>query len=178
MKILTKHGPPIVTKDQALQILLHFPAGKRNFRLVNIFKGSRDGWTKETFIEKVFKKGATLVLVKTTNNAICGGFTSIEWDTNNAYKRDTEAFVFNLNTKYLPCNYDKGIYRRDNGFEFGTGILRVDGSTLNSNNEGCCYTGKPRYYDIEGDSEGKSPLTGEKNNFTVAKLEVYKVFFN
>jgi hypothetical protein len=146
-----------VTKDQALKILLHFPAGKRNFRLFNIFKGSLDGWTKEIFGKKVFKKGSTIVLVKATNNAICGSFTSIEWDGSGGYRRDTEAFVFNLNTKYLPCNYGNTIFRRSDGFEFGRGILSVEGSTLNSNNAGYCWTGKSRYYDIEGEV---SPLTG------------------
>ena len=106
---MTNFMSSIVNKVQALKILNHFPAGKRNFRLLNIFKGSRDGWTKEIFAGKVFNKGATLILIKTSKNAIFGGFTSLKWEDSNDYKRDTEAFVFNLESKFNPNNYDKAI---------------------------------------------------------------------
>jgi hypothetical protein len=53
--------------------------------------------------------------------------------------------------------------------------LGVHGAQLNADNNGWCYVGKDRHYNIEGDSEGKSPLTGEKERFTCVKLEVYKV---
>ncbi len=171
---MTKGDAPIVTKDQALKILNHFPVGKRNFRLVNIFKGTRDGWTKEIFEQKVYKKGATLILLKTTKNAICGGFTSIKWESGGGYKRDTEAFVFNVDTKYTPNNYDKAIYMLDYGFRFGCDILAVCSDTLNNNNAGYTRQGKSNYYDIDGDV---SPLTGEKDRFTCAELEVYQVIY-
>ena len=127
-----------MTKDQALKILNHFPVGKRNFRLVNIFKGSRDGWTKEIFEQKVYKKGATLILLKTTKNVICGGFTSINWESKREYKRDTEAFVFNVDTKYTPNNYDNAIYLISYGFRFAYDILTVYSDTLNNSNAGWC----------------------------------------
>ncbi len=84
--------------------------GTRNFRLANIYKGSRDGWTIEKFVEKVFNKGATLILLKTTKNAICGGFTTVSWETKGGYKRDTEAFVFNVDNKYAPNNFGNAIH--------------------------------------------------------------------
>ncbi len=172
---LTKYSPAIVSKDQALKILNHFPPGKRNFRLLNIFKGSRDGWTKQIFIDKAFNKGPTLILLKTTKNAICGGFTTVNWENSNVYKRDTEAFVFNVDTKFTPNNYDKAIYTEPKGFTFGNGILRLTGDKLNENAEyALCLTGKYNHYDIEGDV---SPLTGEKNKFQCAELEVYRVIY-
>jgi hypothetical protein len=145
-----------VKKDQALKILNHFPPGKRNFRLLNIFKGSRDGWTKQIFIDKVYNKGPTLILLKTTNNAICGGFTTVNWENSHDWKRDTEAFVFNSNTKFIPNNYDKAISTMINGFCFGECILLLRGDKLNENADARCYTGKSRHYDIEG---YYSPLT-------------------
>ena len=171
---MTKYSPAIVNKDQALKILNHFPAGKRNFRLLNIFKGSRDGWTKQIFIDKVFNKGPTLILLKTTQNAICGGFTTLNWENSCSYKRDTEAFVFNVDTKFTPNNYDNAIATQTNGFCFGYNILGLYGDKLNENAYARCRTGKSYYYDIEGDV---SPLTGEKNNFQCAELEVYRVIY-
>ncbi len=169
---MTKYSPAIVNKDQALKILNHFPPGKRNFRFLNIFKGSRDGWTKEIFAEKVFNKGATLILLKTTKNSICGGFTTLNWDKSNVWKRDTEAFVFNIDTKFTPNNYDKSISTVTNGFDFGNNILRLSGDKLNENANARCYTAKSNFYDIEGDV---SPLTGEINYFQCAELEVYRI---
>ena len=86
---------------------------------------------------------------------------------------DIDAFVFNLTHKYSPSNHDKAIYTYPNGFCFGDWILGIRGDTLNSNNEGGCYTGKDRFYNIEGEV---SPLTGQKD-FTCNLLEVYKVIF-
>ena len=109
---------------------------------MNIFKGSRDGWTKEIFIDKVYNKGATLILLKTTKNAICGGFTTVNWENSFGWKRDTEAFVFNVDTKFTPNNYDNAICTLSNGFCFGNCILDIEGDKLNENTTTYCETGK------------------------------------
>ncbi len=88
---------------------------------------------------------------------------------------DIDAFVFNMTQRYNCINTQNAIYTRYDGFCFGSGILRLDSSTaLNKQDEGRCFTGKDRYYDIEGDV---SPLTNQKDNFTCAQLEVYKVLY-
>jgi hypothetical protein len=51
-------------------------------------------------------------------------------------------------------------------------LLLTSDTALNQPEEGWCFTGKDRGYDIEGDV---SPLTNQKDNFTCAELEVYKV---
>ena len=79
-----------------------------------------------------------------------------------------------MKEKYTPNNYGLAIFTRSNGFEFGDNILRVSGDPINATNHGRCYTGKDRGYDIEGDV---SPLTNEKERFTIADLEVYKVVY-
>jgi hypothetical protein len=144
--------------------------------VTNIFKGSRDGWSKEVFGLKVFNQGPTIVLVKTKLGAICGGFTSKSWAASGKFTNDNAAFVFNLNEKFIPSNYNSAIYlNNDNGFEFGSDVFEVRGAQLNANNAGRCDVGTINHYNISGDSEGKSPLTGEKKNFTCVELEVYKV---
>jgi hypothetical protein len=96
--------------------------------VLNIYKGSRDGWSKEIFGQKVFNQGPTIVLVKTKLGAICGGFTSKSWGGNNVYANDNAAFVFNLNDKFIPSYYDGAIRLRNDGFEFGCGVLSVEGN--------------------------------------------------
>ena len=58
----------------------YFPESKRNFKVENIYNGSRDGWETAVFREKVFNKGPTLIILKTSEGAICGGYTSKNWE--------------------------------------------------------------------------------------------------
>ena len=126
-------------------------------------------------MQKVLNQGPTLIILKTTQGAICGGYTSKNWDGIGKYTDDIDAFVFNMTQKYIPNNHHNAIYTWSSGFGFGNGILLLtSASTLNNHNEGRCYTGKNRDYDIEGDV---SPLTNQKNSFTCAELEVYKVLY-
>jgi hypothetical protein len=151
----------------------YFQESKRNFKIENIYNASRDGWETKKYRERVWNKGPTLIVLKTTEGAICGGYTSKNWDGSNKWTDDIDAFVFNMTHKYIPNDSQRAIYTLPYGFCFGNWILRVTSTTtLNKHNEGRCYTGKDRGYDIEGDV---SPLTNQKNNFTCAQLEVYKV---
>ncbi len=98
---------------------------------------------------------------------MCGGYTSKNWDHGNKEKgsfswkfvQDTEAFVFNMDQKYTPQNYDKAIRTIYNGFSFGNGALRIEGDALNGDGLGGCNTGEYTYYSFEGEV---SPLTNEK----------------
>ena len=76
--------------------------------LEDIYKGSRDGWDIQIFKEKVFNQGPTLILVRTSDGGLCGGYTSIDWEDSYGFKRDEDAFVFSLDndTKYTPSDYD------------------------------------------------------------------------
>jgi hypothetical protein len=106
---------------------------------------------------------------------VCGGYTSKNWDGSDKWTDDIDAFVFNMIQKYIPNDHQEAIHTRPNGFEFGNGILFLTSdSKLNDHNQGCCYTGNYRYYDIEGD---ESPLTNQEDRFTCAELEVYKVVY-
>ncbi len=107
---------------------------------------------------------------------MCGGYTSKNWDGSCNYINDIDAFVFNMTQRYNCNNTYRAIYTWNDGFCFGSNILRVTSdTTLNQHNQGWCYAGKNNYYDIEGDV---SPLTNQKNTFTCAQLEVYKVVYN
>jgi hypothetical protein len=155
--------------------LSYFPQEKRNFKIINIYIGSQDGWAIEKFKERVFNKGPTLIILKTTQGIVCGGYTSKNWDGSKKWTDDIDAFVFNMTQKYIPNDHQKAIYTRSDGFCFGDGILLLTSdSTLNNHDKGWCWTGKNRHYDIEGDM---SPLTNQKNGFTCGELEVYKVVY-
>ena len=128
---MTKNSPSIVNKEQAIKILLHFPIGKRNFRLINIYKATRDGWDSKIFAQKVYNQGSTLILLKTTKDAICGGFTSLNWTDKNRSQKDSQAFVFNLDKKFSPINESFNAITThpwsNNGFYFGGDVLSLAG---------------------------------------------------
>ncbi len=87
-----------------------------------IYKATVDGWDSSKFAEKVYDKGSNLIIVKTTKNAICGGYTSLSWTSSNGWKKDDDAFIFNFDTKFIPNNYDKAIATypgNKHGFCFG-----------------------------------------------------------
>jgi hypothetical protein len=94
----------------------YFPESKRNFKVENIYNDSRDGWETRVFKEKVFNKGPTLIILKTSEGAICGGYTSKNWDGSEMYTDDIDAFVFNMTNKYIPNNKQNAIYNWNNGF--------------------------------------------------------------
>jgi hypothetical protein len=159
-----------------LKIISFFPEAKRNLKLQNIYNGSRDGWETAIFTQKVFNQGPTLIVLKTTQGSICGGYTSKNWcGSSGCYTDDIDAFVFNMTHKYIPNNSQMAINTRDNGFRFGECILELTGTILNQHEKGWCCTGKKYGYDIEGDV---SPLTNQRNKFTCAQLEVYKVIYS
>jgi hypothetical protein len=70
--------PPMGPED--FQAVTPWNEGKGDSRVT--FNGrwvaalGRDGWEKEIFVSRVFNKGPTLIIVKSTTGAIFGGYTS------------------------------------------------------------------------------------------------------
>ncbi len=116
-----------------------------------------------------------MIIIKTFKGAICGGYTTKDWDGSNKFVHDNQAFVFNLQNKFDPTDYNKAIFTKSEGFTFGDGILGVSGFTLNGVNMGACLTKLDRGYDtVEGDV---SPLTNLKEKFTCGEIEAFKIIY-
>ena len=81
--------------------------GGKYFNL--IYRGSADGFEPSDFHKFCDNKGSTISVIKTTENEIFGGYTSLEWkspeeqenseDSNKEedWKNDEEAFLFSVN---------------------------------------------------------------------------------
>jgi hypothetical protein len=120
-----------------------------------------------------------LIILKTLEDKICGGFTSKNWEDWDRYMSDADAFVFNMDEKYTPTNNDYAIYTySDGGFRFGDEVLRLACDPLNVVDGGYCNLTSDSYYNIKKDSEGKNPLTGKPKNFSCVELEVFRIFFD
>ena len=57
-----------------------------------------------------------MIVLKTTEGAICGGYTSKNWDGSGKYTDDIDAFVFNITHKYIPNDRQKAIATHSQGF--------------------------------------------------------------
>ncbi len=119
-----------------------------------------------------------MIIIATYEGVLTGGFTSKNWDGNNQFVRDETAFLFGFTEKYTPIDPDKAIFTKKGGFCFGNLVLYLEGEFLNGKNEGRCHVGRDRFYNVEGNQNGDSPLTRQKDQFTCSFLEVYRIFFD
>ena len=65
------------------------------------------------------------MIIKTSQGAICGGYTSHNWIEQYGFVEDNDSFVFNLSQKYTPNDHKKALRIYSNGLGFGERILTV-----------------------------------------------------
>ena len=71
----------------------------------------------------MFNQGPSLIILKTTEGAVFGGYTSKNWDGTGNWTEDIDAFVFNLTQRFNCNDPKKAINTQYYGFSFGDGIL-------------------------------------------------------
>ncbi|RIB09361.1 hypothetical protein C2G38_2209118 [Gigaspora rosea] len=68
-----------------------------------LLRGSRDGFTRETFHRLCDNTPGTVVVIKVNNkNEILGGYSPLAWACLNKYLETTDSFIFSLKTQNLP----------------------------------------------------------------------------
>ena len=161
-----------------------------------LYRGSRDGFKAVNFHEKCNNKGETLVIIKSNDDYIFGGYTEINWDNttwngkvgekNNA-RRDGNGneFVFTLKN---PHNISPSKFNMRNewlnhsiccdvnlGPIFGCNDIRIENECNIRKNSFSFYDFQPGEYCFN-DTTGKKRLlfTGTKT-YTVKEIEVYNI---
>ena len=81
---------------RALKTLLNLPLNS-NWKL--LYRSSRDGILANNFHAKCDNMSGTLVLMKTKNLNIFGGYTAADW-SGTKYKYDSTAYMFSLVNSY------------------------------------------------------------------------------
>ena len=61
-------------------------------------------------MQRVFFKGPTLIIIKTIDGEICGGYASKNWDGSDLWVKDSEAFVFNMEAKFITNENDHALF--------------------------------------------------------------------
>lgn len=174
----------------SLQLVLNFSSSNLSFSLV--YQASRDGFGLSDFHSKCDGLLNTLMIIKTADSYVFGGFTTQDWSAVNGYQKDYHAFLFTLRShlneaiKLSIINPYYAIYQgpnlvnhdnNDNNFiGFGQNdILLSDHSNIYSSyawqlNESVSYE-LPSNLELSN----CSLLIGGNTRFDTAEIEVYLV---
>ncbi|CAJ0642242.1 5825_t:CDS:2 [Entrophospora sp. SA101] len=139
-----------------------------------LLRGSRDGFTGLDFHSKCDSKGATITIMKVNGSSeLYGGYTPIDWLSQNTWGYCKESFIFCLDDKDL----DKSIisrvkdpsrainYYNNYGPSFGTGDLKMTGNFKNESR--CCCQ--------HGDYELPIRANSDDIHFSVDEYEVFQI---
>ncbi len=149
----------------------------RTFQFSLIYKATVDGDSAKNFHNNVDGNGPIVIIVKTIENKIIGGYTSKPWSSSNEIQNDPEAFLFSFETfkiyKIIKSSY-ACVHIPTMGPSFGnTFDFHISDKCLTNelssvNEEGKCFN----FYD------NKNLLNKPKRtNFKVLDYEVYKFIF-
>ena len=138
-----------------------------------LFRATRDGWRYYEFHDRCDNKGPTLTLIKTVEGRVCGGYTSVSWDTRRSYKTDSESYLFTLNP-----NHTFVVKQPDGAIECNRKWGPMFGNSLEVwlGWDGDCWS--DAIDDIFGniqDKDGNSLLTGSEDEFIASEVEVFRV---
>ena len=143
-----------------------------------IYRASQDGFEAISFHTKCDRKPNTLIIIKSTNGNVFGGYTEETWNHSNKYKADPNSFIFSLinkTNKPIKMKSAENVIDCDQryGPVFGFNDFRIADKS-NSNLESFSNLGSsyihPDY--TKGSKEARSFLAGSYN-FQVAEMEVY-----
>jgi hypothetical protein len=151
---------------------------KKIKEIKQIFKASSNGDNINAFHDSCLYIQNILVLILSDEKKCFGGFTQAEFDNNNRYKYDENAFLFSINNKEIYPILNRYKKMAINCYDdlyisvFGNDIYICD--CFFSNNGNITQEG---FYDYSNSKiKGDYKLTGKKY-FSVSELEVYEINF-
>ncbi|KAJ5076273.1 pep-cterm sorting domain-containing protein [Anaeramoeba ignava] len=145
------------------------------------FSAKRDGFNSQNWHNAVDRKGKTLVIIKTKQNFIFGGFTQVGFNGNSGWIKDSSAFIFSLRNdkgdripaKFTYNGNGLAIYSHLNyGPVFGNNDFRLD-SNLQPGWSNFGYSYNLPNGITYGTDEAKSYLAGSYKSWVVDELETY-----
>ena len=172
----------ILTKIQVKKLIL-LCEFERDSKWKLIYRGSRDGFGSEQFHGKCDGILKTMIIVKSTDFSIFGGYTDLYWDQTCTHKDDKFAFLFSLlNKKNEPVKLkynvkDQGVSITGSSqylISFGAGPDLFIANNANVNKKSYSNLGHtfshPKYTaDL---TEAKELLAGSYN-FQIFEIEVF-----
>ena len=149
-----------------------------------IYQANIDGFSAKSFHAKCNGFGKTLVIIKSKNGYIFGGYTEADWSGSGEYKYDSKAFLFSLVNAYNTpvkmniSNPSYAIYSNPSygpTFGYNHDLYFSDQSNPKNGYSNLGYSYKLPNFLTYGSTEAQSFLAGSKN-FRIAEIEVFGVY--
>ncbi|KAJ5068345.1 e3 ubiquitin-protein ligase trim56-like [Anaeramoeba ignava] len=158
------------------------------------FSAKRDGFDCQNWHKAVDNKGKTLVIIKTKDNFIFGGFTQVGWtndkskwreedrNDDDGFIKDSNAFIFSLRNNKGDRKPEKFTIKQEMekyaiGYHLSYGPVFGSDIRLNSNLQPVCSNFGESYNLPNGikyeTNEAESYLAGSFNKWIVDELETY-----
>ena len=141
-----------------------------------IYKGSRDGDGASSFHDKCDDLVGSLILIKSDDEIIFGGFTKQKWEGDCKFKFDNDCFLFSFYPlKIYQIKKDKkAIFCNKNfGPCFGGITLGINDHFL-ANGGWCCSSFLSNFDEYEKDYE----LGKGENEFKIEEMEIYQILIS
>lgn len=160
-----------------LDTVLNWVDPKRNFIVQLAYRGSRDGYSSDSFHKRCDEIGPTLTLIKSKKSEqVFGGFTKQSWNKSNQPAKCQETFVFSLTKKkkFPIVDSESAIFRSESaGPVFGNGDIYICSD---------CNTKKESYSNLgvgfdAGDLDNSVVFFAGEESFKVDDIEVFQVTF-
>ena len=166
----------IITKNDNYNFIM-MEIAKRNNKIKSsklIYKATRDG--ENNFFNKCNGIKDVLLLIKSDNNSIFGGYTKVGFQkSSNSTFKDDSAFVFSFNTnKIYPVKKGQDAIRCCDccGPQFYSGVIYLLKNFMNTNDNYVCQKSE-NYMGFTKDYE----LNNGTQKFKILELEIYNLSF-
>eukprot|EP00026_Physarum_polycephalum_P011907 Phypoly_transcript_12155.p1 GENE.Phypoly_transcript_12155~~Phypoly_transcript_12155.p1 ORF type:complete len:331 (+),score=42.69 Phypoly_transcript_12155:133-1125(+) len=152
-----------------------------------LWKGSEHGFTAYQFHSHCDSKGPTLVVIRSTQGWIFGGYASVSWTSDGKYHGDGQSFLFTITnphnmppTKYV---YKKALASAHTHTHSDICGKADNGPTFGAGHDLCIYNNcnlvKSSYFNFPSSYEDttayKSNTFTGSTNFIVQEVEVYQM---
>ena len=165
----------IIKNPSDKDLLFSWISPTKSINPVLLFSSKENGDNSKNFHKFCDGLSPTLILIRSKENKIFGGFTTTEWDSFSGYKKDSNAFLFSIDEKKMVKTNDEkySIYCNiELGPVFGSGHdLYVSSEFLTNdysfNNTGDTFQFNKKFF-----------LNGGNKFFGINEMEVYHINYN
>lgn len=170
----------ILSADQ-MEDLMELCGFKRNQQFSLLYRATQDGFSSNDFHNKCDGHANTLVIIRTTDSYVFGGYTAAKWSRKGGYEHDSNAFIFSLinkanKPKLMKCILSQYAIECNNscGPAFGKNDLHISNNSnvneFSHSNLGTAY--RHPMYEF-GSNEARTFLAGDFS-FQTNEIEVLK----
>ena len=144
----------------------------KNIKFELLFRMTKDGYKSSDFHKCCDNQGPTITLIQTDKNYIFGGFTPFSWTSQKGCspENDEDTFLFSLNLM------KKFVKKKEGSTVF---FCALTGPCFGKGGSDFYVKNDLKYgVSVEGNFLNNFELTnGEKGEFTIKELEIYKVIY-